>query len=421
MEKSREDDIKEQDTLDSFNEFNEYMKADNHKEVVNVFKEAIKNKRKAMKHMAKEAKKRQAQEKAQEKAKQKAEKEKKEVPKPEAPKAEAPKPKPEAPKPEAPKPEAPKPEAPKPEVPKPEAPKPKPEAPKPEAPKPTTKPVETPPPAPPTATPAPPTVTPKPPVVKPAITEAAKTAAKVATGAAVGAIASKEVFAQTMLPQAQKASQKLSGGNIPPEALVAQWALESGWGKSLSGDYNYFGTKADKSWKGDKKLVVTREYFTEQQAKNFSSLGDGREILGIIGPGKKPGTQEYRVKDWFRSYKSLEEAVDDKVKFLIENKRYEKAGVLDAKSSQEYFERLQNAGYAGTSNVTYASTLMGVVPSVNRLVQSQKDNSSLKQEMKNNGNAGTSPIVNQNNITNRQRNITISSPPLEELNPRMRH
>jgi flagellum-specific peptidoglycan hydrolase FlgJ len=249
--------------------------------------------------------------------------------------------------------------------------------------------------------PAPPPIRPAPPVVRPPVSEAAKTAAKVVTGAALGVIATKEAFAQTMLPQAQKASEKLSGGKIPPEALVAQWALESGWGKSLSGDYNYFGTKADKSWKGDRKLVVTREYFTEEQAKKFLSLGDGREILGIIGPGKKPGVQEYRVKDWFRSYKSLEEAVDDKTKFLIENKRYAKAGVLDATTSQEYFQRLQNAGYAGTSNVTYASTLMGVVPSVNRLIKPQGENLDLKRDMKS-GTQAPTVIINsgQNNNTN---------------------
>jgi chemotaxis protein histidine kinase CheA len=64
MEKSRVDDMQEQDTLDSFNELNENMREDRHKEVLNVFIEATKVRRKAIKHMAKEAKKRQAQEKA---------------------------------------------------------------------------------------------------------------------------------------------------------------------------------------------------------------------------------------------------------------------------------------------------------------------------------------------------------------------
>ena len=64
MQDSREKDLEEQDTFDSYNEMNEYMKEDNHKEVMNVFRDAIKKQRKAMKDMAKEAKKRQVQEKA---------------------------------------------------------------------------------------------------------------------------------------------------------------------------------------------------------------------------------------------------------------------------------------------------------------------------------------------------------------------
>ena len=63
MEKSRTDDMQEQDTLDSFKEMNENMREDRHKEVVDVFIEATKVRRKAMKHIAKEAKKRQAREK----------------------------------------------------------------------------------------------------------------------------------------------------------------------------------------------------------------------------------------------------------------------------------------------------------------------------------------------------------------------
>jgi GH24 family phage-related lysozyme (muramidase) len=58
MEKSRTDDMQERDTLDSFNELNENMREDRHKEVVDVFIQATKAKRKAEKDMAKEAKKR---------------------------------------------------------------------------------------------------------------------------------------------------------------------------------------------------------------------------------------------------------------------------------------------------------------------------------------------------------------------------
>ena len=67
MEKSRTDDMQEQDTLDSFKELNENMREDRHKEVVDVFIQATKAKRKAEKDMAKEAKKREREAKKAEK------------------------------------------------------------------------------------------------------------------------------------------------------------------------------------------------------------------------------------------------------------------------------------------------------------------------------------------------------------------
>lgn len=313
---------------------------------------------------------------------------------------------------------APKVEAP---TPKTQAPPPKAEAP---APKVTAKKIETKTAAPPTAAPAP-----------PAIGGAAKTAAKIIGGAALGAIATKEAFAQTMLPQAERASQKMSGGKIPPEALVAQWALESGWGKSLTGDYNYFGTKADKSWKGDKKLVTTTEVFTDQQAKQFVNMGEGREILSVGGAGEKPGTKRYKVKDWFRSYKSLDEAVDDKANFLLKNPRYRKAGVLDAKTPEEYFKSLQASGYA--TDETYASKLLSVVPSVKRAIVTKspdttllppqraetldsmtKENIDMKKDMSKT--PGGVVIMQQNNNTTKQETTIISPKRSDNINPILR-
>ena len=54
----------------------------------------------------------------------------------------------------------------------------------------------------------------------------------------------------------------------------------------------------------------------------------------------------------------------------------------------------------------------------NNLDNLSKENANMKKDMSQ-GTAGGSPIVNQNNITNRQRNVTVNSPPLQELNPRM--
>ena len=65
--------------------------------------------------------------------------------------------------------------------------------------------------------------------------------------------------------------------------------------------------------------------------------------------------QKVNLPQPFRSYNSPKEAVDDYVNFLKNNKRYEKAGVFQAKTSGEYFGALQKAGYATDPN--YAAKL----------------------------------------------------------------
>jgi flagellum-specific peptidoglycan hydrolase FlgJ len=388
--------------------------------VMDVFKEAIKNKRKAMKEMAKEAKKRQAQEKAKEKAD--APKTKTEAPKTEAPKVESGKPKTEAPKTEAPKPKTGAPKT---------------ETPKTEAPKPTAKPAETAPSAPPTATPTPPTVTPKPPIVKPAIAEAAKTAVKIAAGA-TGVFATSEAFAKSMFPYAKSASEKL-GGKIPPEAILAQWAGESSNGKSLSAPFNYAGIKAGSNdKKGD--YVLTEERYTPEQIKRAQQKGEtlervlgptdtiykkGKQVTvdqwfgkGSIDKAQSEGKQWVQVKSYFSKYDSPEEFVDGYVKVLSQN-RYKIA--RESSDASAFGLEVAKAGYATASAQKYSEHIGSYIKQNSQLLDNiSKENSNLKGERSQpTPVAGT--MVNQNNITNRQRNVTISSPPLEELNPRMRH
>lgn len=141
-----------------------------------------------------------------------------------------------------------------------------------------------------------------------------------------GAFKNKEDFLTAMYPLAEKAAKELGG--VDPNALLTQWGFESGWGSKVSGKYNYFGIKADSSWQGDKKDVMTHEYV---------------------------GGQKVRIPQPFRSYGSPEEAVTDYVKFLKNNKRYTKAGVFESKTSGEFFTALQKAGYATDPN--YANKL----------------------------------------------------------------
>jgi flagellar protein FlgJ len=147
-----------------------------------------------------------------------------------------------------------------------------------------------------------------------------------------GSFKNKDDFIKAMYPLAVKAAEALGG--IDPNALLTQWGFESAWGQKVSGKHNYFGIKADKSWTGDKKDVMTHEFVAGQKIK---------------------------IPQPFRSYSSPEEAVDDYVKFLKNNKRYTKAGVFNAKTSSEFFSALQSAGYATDPN--YASKLTAATAS----------------------------------------------------------
>lgn len=119
-----------------------------------------------------------------------------------------------------------------------------------------------------------------------------------------------------------------------PSVLIAQAALESGWGKSelASKHNNYFGIKKH-NWKGK-----TVKYWTTEYDKN----------------GNK-----YRVLADFRAYDTLAEGIADRNKFLRENKRYALNGVFDAKTPEEQVQALKNAGYA--TGVKYVSSIMNTI------------------------------------------------------------
>lgn len=130
-----------------------------------------------------------------------------------------------------------------------------------------------------------------------------------------------EGFIDALRPAAEKAAAHL---NLPPEALLAQAALETGWGRHVmrrpdgSSSYNLFGIKADARWDGDRVSVSTLEY---------------RDGVAM------------RTQADFRAYGSWEESFQDYVRFIEENPRYGDALRTDG-DSQRYFEQLQKAGYA---------------------------------------------------------------------------
>ena len=147
---------------------------------------------------------------------------------------------------------------------------------------------------------------------------------------------SPEAFVDAILPHAEAAAKKLG---IPAKVLVAQSALETGWGKHLPVDangqanFNFFGIKADSSWQGAKQSVNTLEF---------------------------EGGAMVQRKASFRAYDSVSASFNDFVQFLQENPRYSQA--LADKSDPERFARaLQKAGYA--TDPQYADKLIAIMRS----------------------------------------------------------
>jgi flagellar protein FlgJ len=74
---------------------------------------------------------------------------------------------------------------------------------------------------------------------------------------------SPQAFVEHLLPMAQSAADKLG---VAPEVLLAQAALETGWGKKVSqhadgqSSHNLFNIKADHRWQGEAVGVSTLEY-----------------------------------------------------------------------------------------------------------------------------------------------------------------
>lgn len=136
---------------------------------------------------------------------------------------------------------------------------------------------------------------------------------------------SPQDFVATMLPMAEKAAEKIG---VDARYLVAQAALETGWGKSIirqqdgSSSHNLFGIKTHNTWDGESARVLTTEYKGGKAVKEAAS---------------------------FRAYDSFSHSFEDYVSFLQNNGRYQKA--LNATDNPERFVReLQQAGYATDPN-----------------------------------------------------------------------
>ncbi len=131
---------------------------------------------------------------------------------------------------------------------------------------------------------------------------------------------SPESFVQTLWPHAQQAAEKIG---VEPRALLAQAALETGWGQGTirhadgRNSHNVFNIKATPDWQGERVRVTTTEY------KNGEAVSHAAE---------------------FRAYGSYAEAFADYAR-VLQQPRYAEARRQGA-DPVAFGHALAGAGYA---------------------------------------------------------------------------
>jgi flagellar protein FlgJ len=159
---------------------------------------------------------------------------------------------------------------------------------------------------------------------------------------------SQRAFLEAIRPAAERAAKELG---VTPRSLMAQAALETGWGRSLprheSGEssFNLFGIKAGRSWQGEVVKAETEEF-----------LGGART----------------RQVEPFRAYDSIEHSFTDHSRLIAGSRRYE-AALNTGDDTAAFAQALQQGGYA--TDPRYAEKLVAVAAAVDRVLGTGSDRS----------------------------------------------
>jgi flagellar protein FlgJ len=143
-------------------------------------------------------------------------------------------------------------------------------------------------------------------------------------------------FIREVLPHARRAAAELG---VHPMALVAQAALETGWGGRLprradgESSHNLFGVKAGEGWGGQRAVARTLEF---------------------------EGGVAVQRREQFRAYDDMGSAFADYVRLIRDSPRYAEARAAGA-DPVRYAEALQSAGYA--TDPAYARKIGAILAS----------------------------------------------------------
>lgn len=143
-------------------------------------------------------------------------------------------------------------------------------------------------------------------------------------------------FIEKLRPAAEAAAETIG---VNADFLLAQAALETGWGRAMiqtadgRSANNFFGIKADHRWQGESAKTTTTEFF------------DGRAMT-VTAP--------------FRAYDSPYASFQDYADFISSSDRYQ-AALSVAEHPEQFVRAIQEAGYA--TDPEYAQKIIRIARS----------------------------------------------------------
>jgi peptidoglycan hydrolase FlgJ len=166
--------------------------------------------------------------------------------------------------------------------------------------------------------------------------KAGPVARKAASGAAAAPVQTPAQFVSLVMPGIRRAAATLG---VDPSGLLAQAALETGWGQRMpraadgSSSLNLFGLKAGEEWTGARATADTVEF--------------------------NNGVATLR-RSTFRAYGSIEDSISDFAKLLKDSPRYREAVAAGA-DARAYIDGIGKSGYA--TDPDYANKLNQILNS----------------------------------------------------------
>ena len=169
-----------------------------------------------------------------------------------------------------------------------------------------------------------------------------------------------ENFVKTYLPFAMETQNKTG---ISALAVLAQAALESGWGEHAPGNM-FFGVKDFDGINGNEKLIPTFEFHSQYGlSPKQIGLANITSIKPVTINGKK--MFKYIGQAYFKKYDSPEESFTAHAK-VFHASRYAKAMEV-AKDPVKFVEEVAKAGYAQSPR--YADVLKSIIHKISAFIQ----------------------------------------------------